>query len=511
MSEHPAGEDAELVQGDGGNDNRQRQLNAEPPDNNQPGSPGNSSTSSIRAMQSVINQGDWSPASSQEDYQRLTPTQSRVSERRSQLSQRGYRTDSEDEQQLNSPRQRDNSSERQEKRASLQRENTRGVATEAFEGNQRQTSARYPRPQIFSTRDAEGSGLGQFNTITNRDNAINRNDFNPTKHSTGRRGNDNEYGQFRRSPAGFEHSDRTTNSTQKQIRVQPFPKDVKAADKLFRWKYWMSTMELALEKANIFGQRERAVEVSLAAGEEVGIIIMTEGLMVKPEDVQSGFRFYDYLTAGIADFFGRLTDGSVNAREFNKLKQGANETARDYALRAKLAAQKIGLDNKALITANFIDGIADSSARDWATSFNMSMEEALTMMTRRENQPSKTPQWNASQRDEAPLAVALVRKRKSSPEHDRSSERSNSRSVKKEREDRSERDNRRGNFGNKPPCKRCGRHEHRGPMCPAERAKCHNCGKIGHFGIVCNAREVRNVYTSAQDIKVKPRMFPERD
>jgi hypothetical protein len=176
-------------------------------------------------------------------------------------------------------------------------------------------------------REPQGYGYGE------QRNQTGANGFWPVEHSTAARGNhqaDRSDWQARKNMLEeSRYIDRRGQSSSfiqaKSIKVAPFPKEIKASDKLFRWKFWLSTLEMALERNEIWNQRERAVELSLSVGEEVSLIIMTENLMKDPLRVGHDFPFYDHLVEGISMSFGALTDSGMNAREFKVLKAVRNQ------------------------------------------------------------------------------------------------------------------------------------------------------------------------------------------
>lgn len=307
----------------------------------------------------------------------------------------------------------------------------------------------------------------------------------------------------------------SSGGTSRSVKVQPFPKDVKPADKLFRWKYWLQTFRMAMEQNRVDSQRNMAIELSLSAGDEVGMIIMTEDLFVSAEEGGVDFRYYDYLVEGVTRFFGKLTDSGTNVREFNHLKQSDGETVREYSLRSKMVAQKIGLTNEAMLVVNFVDGLQDSEVRKWAIAFSWSMEDIIRAATQRENKlNTQASPWNDS--DNRPVTLAAVnrhqeggRKREEVSGGARTGykrERSNERSDK-----RSDKQAGGGKYDNMRDgkCKACGKSSHKGYGYPALKAQCYKCGEIGHFSAACSNKKIRNVYSSGNEAKV--RVFPNRD
>lgn len=384
----------------------------------------------------------------------------------------------------------------QENGQNIQRQQTQENLSETPDQEIAQEPQRRNRTQIFTEQDQEGSGLNRFGNVPGRHHSLTREEFNPPGQSTlNKRGRYEGRPERQTIDQAYEtrvHDDDFSRGS-RPVRIQPFPKDIKAADKLFKWKYWLSTLELALEKSKIFGQREKAIELSLSAGEEVGMIIMTEGLMVKAEEAKIGFKYYDFLVEGITRAFGRLTDSNVNAREFTRLKQSEGESARDYALRARMAAQKIGLTNESLLAANFIDGLRDTNTKKWANAFNMPMEQALQVATRRETNPddSEFP-WSSSREGTQPISVAAVSKNERVGRPLAANEREQRKGPTTPPRNGRDRDRPRASRDqdreSQKRCGKCGRKYHNGPRCPAEKVLCHNCNEMGHFGVMCRTK-----------------------
>lgn len=362
-------------------------------------------------------------------------------------------------------------------------------------------TARTNNPSVHRFGDIPGTGFGTTNQPMS---------FNPRLHSTNAQ---QPWPAASGTRALFDGSGR---SNSKPVKVQPFPKDVAAADKLFRWKFWLQGFEAALERNMVTSQREKAVDLSISAGDEIGLIIMTERLMVPPESAPIDFAHYDYMKNGITSFLSKLTDNNTNAREFNKLQQKPGESVKDYALRATLAAQKIELDNPSLLAATFTSGLSDKVTASLAQAFNWSMETAQEVATRRESNPGEQFPWGSASSTSQPLAVAAVdrathtaaaeyatrRERETRNERyrdgHRQERRSRSRSRRspenRERKQHSRTDEKRGRTSKgTAPCSKCGRFAHRGGRCPADSARCFACQQTGHFEAMCKQRVVRNV------------------
>lgn len=396
----------------------------------------------------------------------------------------------------------------------------------AHESRGRQTQWETRDNKLERYRDAGGGSqrnrpsspsesIHQFGTIPGRAHACHaQSPFEPALYSTGYKGP----GPSNYRPQAYQNESGSWQT--RQAKVHPFPKDVKPADKLFKWKFWLQNFEAVLERNGTWNQRERAVDLSVAAGEEVQLIIMTERLLVPPEEVDADFRFYDFMRDKITAFFSRLTDNNTNARDFSTLKQKDGETAREYALRATLTAQKIELNNPSLLAATFINGMTDKISRGYARSFGLSLEGALEVATRRENNPDEPFPWDKSGNIEQPIAVAAIERRKTEGhgrearrdketwgrnKHGgtREKQRSRSRSRRSPGKRWRQRSRERETRDEGKPCPKCGRNKHRGATCPADSAKCFSCQEFGHFLAMCKKKKtVRNVNASTSGEKV---------
>lgn len=336
--------------------------------------------------------------------------------------------------------------------------------------------------RIYTARDLDATGLHQFSEVPGRQGNI----TSPSVALS----NTHERQGGEASRTNEENSSQGARS----IKVKPFPADVKPGDKLFKWKYWLSTLELALEHHGITDQRKMAIQLTLFAGEEIGVIIMTKDLMPRKNSVPHDYKFFDHLVEGITKFFGQLTDANTNAREFKNMKQKEGESARAFALRTEMAAQKIGLTNASLITANFVDGLRDKELRRWADSFTMSLEDTVRAATVRENDPDNNEfPWSKVDSSATPVTVAAVEKRERRPDSaDARVKKEHVTGHKQERShERGTRPDKRRNESSK--CAACNSYSHNGRRCPAENARCHECNEVGHFRAACNKKRVRYV------------------
>jgi Retrotransposon gag protein len=298
-----------------------------------------------------------------------------------------------------------------------------------------------------------------------------------------------------------------------KVKVDPFPKDIPSSSKLSAWEYWLTTQELASETNGVTGQRQRAIDLRLSAGDEIGRIIMLEKLMPSQEEVAPDFRFYDYLVDGVTRFFRTMSDGNINASEFQNTRQGEDENVNAYATRFKMIALKVGHVNDALATSTFIKGLKDEVARGLASSLNMSIEDTIPMVMRREANTQQS-MFNLPGYQE-PLKVAEVRNSSSARGRGRdrrpSGGRDKARGTKREhsRDNKSHRDQKkRQKSDSQTECFRCGRTWHRSDKCPAVDKECRGCGEKGHFEARCT-KKVQEV--KKHEDKVKKRSSSSSD
>jgi hypothetical protein len=295
----------------------------------------------------------------------------------------------------------------------------------------------------------------------------------------------------------------------KSVKSQPFPTGVHSSDKAFKWTMWVKNFTLALERANVRTQRDRAIELSLAAGEEIQTIIMTENLLPDEAEVGPDFLYFDYIAEGIMTAFERMTDTNVNAREFYHMKQKEGESVSEYALRVRIAAQKLNLSHDALVTSVFIGGLLDRSVQRWANAFHLDMEETIQVAIRSENDPAFRANMAVTSREgTAPLAVAAIEASSDRSNYRRKNEK---KAKKRSRSPEEKRRKQSDDAGEKKRCRSCGHSSHHDRPCPATNAQCYKCKKTGHFGAVCKEVEVRVVNTSACRDEVSKNVFPRRD
>jgi Zinc knuckle len=290
-----------------------------------------------------------------------------------------------------------------------------------------------------------------------------------------------------------------------KVKVDPFPKDVPSSSKLSTWEYWLTTQELASETNGVTGQRQRAVDLRLSAGDEIGRIIMLEKLMPSRDEVSPDFRFYDYLVDGVSRFFRTMSDGNINAAEFQNTRQGVDENVNAYATRFKMIALKVGHVDDALATSTFIKGLKDEAAKGLALSLNMSIEDTIPMVMRREVNPQQDALSFPTYQE--PLRVAEVRNDSSSRGRGKNRQLSGrnerTRGTKREHS----RDNgsrgewsKRQKSDNQMECWRCGRTNHRSDNCPAIDKECRKCRKKGHFEARCT-KKVQKVEKKEEKVK----------
>lgn len=364
------------------------------------------------------------------------------------------------------------------------------------------------RSRWFTQRDAHQSGLNSFGEVPgNHFRHLNRDDFYPAGHST-RRDDHTEHGGVTGQRTG------STLGQYRPIKMDPFPKDVKPSDKLFQWRNWLHSLKLALERGGVTGQRRKAVELSLSVGAEVNSIILTRNLLPDADEVEEGFKFFDFLVEGITSVFSRLTDASTSAREFRALKQRSDETVPEFALRTEKIAQKIGLTNGTLLTSAFIDGLKDRTVKEWASSFKWTMETTMDVATRRENEPETKFPWEGS--STAPIAVAAVERPAVVKEATHKQTEQSEQREKREHRDhynyarQSGRDMKGSRFPKQQRerrCDKCGRTSHEDRPCPALNKQCYACKEMGHLERMCRSRRVRRVEFPKHQSEVSDNVF----
>jgi hypothetical protein len=283
------------------------------------------------------------------------------------------------------------------------------------------------------------------------------------------------------------------------VKSTPFEANIKASDKLYRWSNWLSVFMKGLERAGVTSQRDRAVELSLAAGVEVNEIVLTEGLLPEPHEVRRGFPFFNYMLNGISAAFAKMTDPSVAASEFFNAQQREGEPANEYGMRVKLSALKLKLRHPTLISSIFIRGLADVELRRWANSFNMNFQRALETAIRSENDPVfRSSIAMGALALNAPIAVAAVEAAAIRGKDQERSGQGKKRPRGGHNQEEGPPPKRQSDGMNNGRCRRCGRKSHRDAPCPATNSQCNTCGKVGHFSAVCRDVKVREIRTSPQ-------------
>lgn len=335
--------------------------------------------------------------------------------------------------------------------------------------------------------------------------------WRPAGHSTTGRRHERNSATFR----GGNTNESSMWSAPKSIKVQPFPKDIPDSDKSQRWKFWLSITKLALERAGFTGQRERAVELSMSVGEEVGVIIQAWELLKDPVDVGDDYPFFDSLVEGITEHFASLTDENINVSEFLKLRQGDTETVRAYYTRVRMASAKVGVAAGQILNSVFLEGLKDEELRKLAKAMKMPISQVLEVGTSREHdERARQAHWFPPRGESSGIVAAVNQEAVQGSSYQRSGVRrqdlNRGESSKRPREvsgssDRrsspERRKKRRREEGGK--CDKCGnRHESR--ICRAISAKCHACGQTGHFKAMCpkKSKQVHNIHSSDDDEKV---------
>lgn len=270
----------------------------------------------------------------------------------------------------------------------------------------------------------------------------------------------------------------TMTSQAKMFKVEPFPKAVKPTEQLQEWLFWLANFEMASEKAGVFEQRAKAIDLSLHIGEEVRRIIVGKEMIPPESSVSAAFPFYDNLARSLDDHFRGLTDESVDVTIFNTLKQGEKETALEFEFRLKQVAKRVNENNPAMIRTRYLDGLRDKDLRERAFVDGLPLKNIVQMATRKEaivaSQPQFSP-WGGH-----PVAVAAVESQRrdwvgNRPRYQRS----------RAYEYRRPNHKRYGDTDNPNKCQNCGVSQHKGSYCPAEKATCFGCGGTGHFKHMC--------------------------
>lgn len=276
-----------------------------------------------------------------------------------------------------------------------------------------------------------------------------------------------------------------------EVKSPPFPTNIKPPDKLYKWSIWANTLRVSLERAGISDQRDRAMELSLAAGEEVNAIILTDDLFPEIEEVGDDFPFFDFMMAGITASFERMADTRITAREFYSAKQDKGESANDFAMRVRINARKLGLSHEASITSVFINGLADPKVRRWCNNLRLSLDRSLEVATRSENGATYHQGPLAEQTcNSLPAIAAVVQATPQQPQL------TNETRMKRDHSPGSEGKMRKCSIEaqkDRHVCSLCGRDSHRGRGCPARGAQCYKCQKVGHFSAVCRNARIRSI------------------
>ena len=256
-----------------------------------------------------------------------------------------------------------------------------------------------PQRRVFTEEDARRSGVDKFGTVPGRRSQGPMESFLPNYVSTTNESMPilSPFTFSVRAPTplgtsfdGEYSGGNDVRDPRSQMKLKPFPTNVRQIDKYFKWKWWLSQFEMAAERFPNMNQRVKATTMNLLVGEEVSEIIMTEGFLVPTDQGGPCFNYYDFLVSRLTDYFAKLTDNNVNAREFKAMRQGKVESTRAFGMRVKMAAQRINLNSNPLITATFIDGLRDAGTRDHANDFNLTMEDVMEVATRREHEQQRS-------------------------------------------------------------------------------------------------------------------------
>lgn len=300
-------------------------------------------------------------------------------------------------------------------------------------------------------------------------------------------------------------------------------KDVPATEQLDEWLFWLEGFKDAAEVANVKDQRKLALDLKLRIGDSTRRIIRERDLMPEATTVPIGYRFFDKIVKGLTEYFENVTDRSIDIAQFNRMKQGTEETAVKFLTRVRQVAKRARETNEEMIRTRFIEGLLSDDIRKEAMVAGLKIDEVQRRATREEGykreEADKYKPWKMS-------GVAQVSERQSSGRDDggtqgqyaqryKSADRSTGRVNGNGRENRfhpyratdrnfnksfrqgqgetngqgrtSEWNKNWDQRDTGEPCERCGLRTHRFGPCGAINAKCHKCGETGHFGRVCKA------------------------
>lgn len=347
------------------------------------------------------------------------------------------------------------------------------------------------------------------------DNGGNEDPGNPRAHSTaGYRNNERPQGSFARGNSQqrptLRHSgisNATHTAGGKMFKVEPFPKGIKPTDQHHEWTFWLANFEMAIEKAGIYEQRTKAIDLSLHIGEEIRRIIVAKSMLPRENAVEQGFDFYDNVVNKLEHHFRSLTDESVDVASFNSLKQGEKESALEFELRLRQMASRVKETNAAMIRTRYIEGLRDQAIKERAFIDGISFEEVVKMATRKEaiavKQQSGFTPWND---DRSSVVVAAVSRESRDFNRQSHNRPAGAHSNTGQRSYPTSRNQQGGGLRNRAEerkkddrCGKCGFTDHRSGTCPAAGATCFKCGDKGHFRHACPGKTVRSVETETPD------------
>lgn len=328
----------------------------------------------------------------------------------------------------------------------------------------------------------------------------------------------------RRPPGATFATPYTINSSQygpsKMFKVDPFPDNTEPTDQFHEWSYWKSNFEMAVEKAGIFDQRMRAIELTLHIGNGIRRIIHERDMMPSERDVEPGHPFYENLIDALDTHFRGLSDETVDIAKFNAMKQEPKETAMMFEIRLRQMARRVGETNQKMIRTRFIEGLKNVQLQNKAFVENIAIKDIVHMASRMETAEKKYL-VDLSPLNVDALDTAKFRRRDAQPEGvdagyavgPRSSFRGNtSYGGTSSASSGSSGVMRRTYAGTRPSaasyqprqwnerCERCGVREHRNTECQAVNAECFTCGETGHFRHMCPKR-INTAGTSKANVK----------
>lgn len=330
-------------------------------------------------------------------------------------------------------------------------------------------------------------------------------------------------------------------------KPEPFPEAIPTTEKKRRWREWkaqfLAVMELRGEKQ----QKRKALLLFACVGAEVQRVIQQEKMMEPPKEGEGGKPFFEVMLQRLDRHFDKFSDGSVEVRLFNDMKQSPTETAHEFHQRLLEQADICGFSEvEQLVRVRLIDGLRDKVVTEHAHMANLPSSEIVGMASRNEArraaiaEPPRTQGRTESFRDDEIAAIAAAIRSKlpeksgqyseryrpygSEDRQSRGRARQGSSFKPRERPFERPRGRPQRGFTNKRPgkspdgvvkkeeakekprrgqeCERClGRYTHRDGVCPAKTMECFKCGVNGHLAAACKEPEGANMVESDKDGK----------